>query len=245
MNEQQIAAGALDHYSRRTGHTLTPKAALIDMDGTLLDSMKLHTMAWYRLATELGIDCTREEFYLHEGMTGAETINRLMRRQWGRDATDREKTELYHRKTCYFNEMPRPGIIPGADRMIKTLMDSGIRRVLVTGSGQLSNLERLNTDFPGAFAPDLRITSRNVTHCKPHPEPYLKGMELAGVEPWKAIAIENAPMGVRSASDSGALAVAVCTGPIPAEAMHEAGADVVFPSMEAFADVLPYILNKD
>ena len=114
--------------------------------------------------------------------------------------------------------------------------------MLVTGSGQLSSLERLKTDFPGGFADNMRITSHNVTHCKPHPEPYLKAMELAGVEPWQSIGVENAPLGVESASRAGAFTVAVTTGPIPAERMWEAGADMVCPSMEDFADLLPELL---
>ena len=48
------------HFER-----LTPRAALIDMDGTLYDSMPNHTKAWYRLMTEAGVACTPEEFYLY------------------------------------------------------------------------------------------------------------------------------------------------------------------------------------
>lgn len=186
-----------------------------------------------------------EEFYLYEGMTGTETINMLFKRAFGREATMQERTELYARKTGYFNELPKVPIVAGADRMVSTLISHGIERVLVTGSGQLSSLERLKTDFPGGFADNMRITSHNVTHCKPHPEPYLKAMELAGVEPWQSIGVENAPLGVESASRAGAFTVAVTTGPIPAERMWEAGADMVCPSMEVFADLLPELLTRN
>ena len=54
------------------------KAALIDMDGVLYDSMKYHTLAWYKLAEELGVPTPRDEFYLYEGMTGAATLDRLL-----------------------------------------------------------------------------------------------------------------------------------------------------------------------
>ena len=165
------------------------------MDGTLLDSMKGHAKSWHRLISGLGIACTPEEFYLYEGMTGTETINMLFKRAFGREATMQERTELYARKTGYFNELPKVPIVAGADRMVSTLISHDIKRVLVTGSGQLSSLERLKTDFPGGFADNMRITSHNVTHCKPHPEPYLKAMELAGVEPWQSIGVENAPLG--------------------------------------------------
>ena len=47
------------------------KAALIDMDGVLYDSMKYHTLAWHKVMRREGIDCTRDEFYLYEGMTAS------------------------------------------------------------------------------------------------------------------------------------------------------------------------------
>lgn len=230
-------------FLRRHHYTgVVPRAALIDMDGTLYDSMKNHSAAWYRLITELGIPCTREEFYLYEGRTGVSTINHLFNRHWGRDASPEEAEELYHRKTVYFNELPEVKPMPGAAEMTAVLRDAGIERVLVTGSGQPSVLARLDRDYPGIFAPDKRITSRNVSHGKPHPEPFIKAMQLAGVSPSQAIVIENAPLGVEAGDRAGAFTIGVTTGPIPASALEEAGAAIVFPSMPEFARVLPTLL---
>ncbi len=226
------------------GKPLNIKAALIDMDGTLLDSMPSHARAWHRMISELGIDCDVDEFFGYEGMTGAATIDLVFRRELGRPATDQEKTELYARKTAYFNEMPKVPVMPGAARMLRVLMDSGVARVLVTGSGQKSTIGRLADEFPGAFAEGMMITSRDVSRGKPDPEPYLMAMERAGVASSEAMVVENAPLGVKSGAAAGAFTVAVTTGPIPAEAMWGAGADMVFPSMEAFADALPALLGK-
>lgn len=232
-----IPEDIITRYLKRTGYVqFNPRAALIDMDGTLYDSMPSHSRAWHRMTTEIGLPTTPEEFFLYEGMTGAETINMLFKRHFHREATQQERVELYARKTGYFNEMPTVPPIAGAAEMLRSFKERGIERVLVTGSGQRSTLDRLDREFPGMFDPRLRITSHDVARCKPHPEPYLKAMELADVKPWEAIVVENAPMGVESGSRSGALTVAVCTGPIPAEAMWQAGADAVFPSMEAFVD---------
>ncbi len=221
---------------------MSPLAALIDMDGTLYDSMPRHTQAWHRLATELGIESTREEFYLYEGRTGASTLDILFQRAFGRNATADEVKEYYHRKTVYFNELPPVEPMPGAADMLSTLMRAGLKRVLVTGSGQSSLIDRLDTDFPGAFTPELRVTSRNVTHGKPHPEPFIRAMQMAQVKPSQAIAIENAPLGVRSAADSGAFTIAVTTGPIPRKVLAEAGASIVYDSMQEMADELPALL---
>lgn len=230
-------------YLAKHGYShFDPKAALIDMDGTLYDSMKNHAEAWMRVATEAGFDVRREDFFLYEGRTGASTIDILVRNKYGRPATDNEKTTLYHKKTIYFNQLPRVEAMPGAYALLRALAQHGIVRVLVTGSGQSSLISRLNDDFPGMFAEQLRITSANVTHGKPDPEPYQKAMALAGVEPWQSIAIENAPMGVESAARAKAFTVGVVTGPIPREALFAAGADIVYDSMPQCAESLPRLL---
>ena len=230
------------YLQARHFNSVQPVAALIDMDGTLYDSMGNHASAWHRMVTELGIDMPRDEFYMYEGRTGAATLDIIFQRAYGRNATDEEKSVLYHRKTVYFQELPDVNPMPGAQQMIDTLIKAGLRRVLVTGSGQSSLINRLDNDFPGAFTPQLRVTSRDVTKGKPHPEPFLRAMQLASVRPSQAIAIENAPLGVKSASDAGAFTIAVTTGPIPREALEEAGAAVIFSSMQECADNIHLLL---
>ena len=132
--------------------------------------------------------------------------------------------------------------MPGALEMVNLLRDMGLRRVLVTGSGQNSLLSRIDTDFPGIFEPGMRVTARDVRHGKPHPEPFIRAMQLARVTPSQSIVVENAPLGVEAGDRAGAFTVAVITGPIPVEEMERAGAAVVFPSMKAFADALPTLV---
>ncbi len=221
-----------------------PLAALIDMDGTLYDSMGNHANAWYRLFSSLGIEVDRDEFFLYEGRTGASIINLIFNRAYHRDATAEESAELYRRKTVYFSEQPAVKPMEGARELLEIFVRQGIERVLVTGSGQNSLLERIDKDFPGCFSPEMRVTSFDVTHGKPHPEPFLKAMQKAKVSPWQAIAVENAPLGVKSASDAGAFTVAVTTGPIPAVELEKAGADVVYKSMKECVEEIPAIIEQ-
>lgn len=224
-------------------HRLDIRAALIDMDGVLYNSMPRHTVAWKRLCDELGIEATRDEFYLYEGMTGAATIQHIYQRQYGRKLSDGRLRELYARKARYFSEQGPAEPMPGADRMLATLRDAGIERVLVTGSAQHSILTSLNRDYPDAFADDKRVTALDVTHGKPDPEPYIMGQRKAGVSPEQAIVIENAPLGCQAGAASGSLVIAVATGPIPEATLRGSGAHLVLPSMPAFADALPTILS--
>lgn len=214
------------------------KGALIDMDGVLYNSMKYHTLAWYKMMTEQGLNVTRDEFYLYEGMTGKATINHIFLRELGREATEEEVRSLYARKTELFRELSEPCIMPGAGDMLRALKNRGIRAVLVTGSGQASLLESLDRDYPGIFAPGDRITAADVSRGKPYPEPYLKGLEKAGCKASEAIVIENAPLGVHAGKEAGIFTIAVMTGPIPRTEFEKEKADMIFPSMPAFASYL-------
>lgn len=207
------------------------------MDGTLYDSMPLHVKAWTRLADELRLPHSPEEFYLYEGMTGAATLDILFRRAYGRDATDEEKTTLYRRKTEYFSELPLPPVMPGALEFLEALRSRGITSVIVTGSGQGSLIGRLLKDFPGLLSEKLIITAADVKHGKPDPEPYLMAMERARATPEQSVVVENAPLGVRAGIASGAYTIALTTGPIPPEKFLAERASLILPSMRALASI--------
>lgn len=220
-----------------------PRAALIDMDGVLYDSMPRHAAAWRRMMLEAGVDVPEEEFFLYEGMTGEATINLLFARHLGREASAQEVKELYARKSRYFKAFGERVPMPGAAAMLSELMNAGLRRVLVTGSAQGSLLDSLNHDYPGAFDASGRVTAHDVTHGKPSPEPYLKGLEIAGRAPEEAMVIENAPLGVQAGHAAGCFTVAVATGPIPESELLRSGADIVFHSMPEFASHLHTLLT--
>lgn len=205
------------------------KAALIDMDGVLYDSMPLHCRAWRRTMLEEGLDIPAEEFFQYEGMTGAATINLLMERERGLTLSPEECAAIYARKAAYFREEGQPVPMPGAAEMLRQMRDEGLTTVLVTGSAQNSLLSRLEEDYPGVFPQERRVTALDVTHGKPHPEPYLKGLEKAGVSAAEAVVLENAPLGVRAGKAAGIFTIAWMTGPIPSSAFISAGADLLLP----------------
>lgn len=220
-----------------------PRAALIDMDGVLYDSMPGHARAWKRMMDEAGIECTEEEFFLYEGMTGRATIEMLAKERLGYVPEEDIITAMYARKSEYFKQQGPRKPMPGADRMIRTLQANGLTRVLVTGSAQRSLLESLARDYPGGFEADMRVTALDVNHGKPDPEPYLRGLKIANTKPTETIVIENAPLGVRSGHDSGCFTIGITTGPVPSESLYEEGADIVFGSMADFADALEGLIE--
>lgn len=220
------------------------KAALIDMDGVLYDSMRGHAASWKKMCDEIGLDTDRDEFYMYEGMTGKATINLLMKRERGHEVSDEEAARLYAIKTANFRALGPAPVMPGAQRMIAALGALSMTRVLVTGSAQASLLDKLEHDYPGVFVDGRRVTALDVKHGKPYPEPYLKGAALVGADPANCMVVENAPLGVRAGKAAGCFVCAVMTGPVPREEFVKEGADLIFNSMEEFADYLEGLLKN-
>lgn len=220
------------------------KAALIDMDGVLYDSMRGHAASWKKMCDEIGLDTDRDEFYMYEGMTGKATINLLMKRERGHGVSDEEAARLYAIKTANFRALGPAPVMPGAQRMIAALGALGMTRVLVTGSAQASLLDKLEHDYPGVFVDGRRVTALDVKHGKPYPEPYLKGAALVGADPADCMVVENAPLGVRAGKAAGCFVCAVMTGPVPREEFVKEGADLIFNLMEEFADYLEGLLKN-
>lgn len=231
-------------YLERNGFERTClKAVLFDMDGVLFDSMPNHAYAWSHSMTQFGLKMTPEEAYLHEGRTGAGTINILAQRYWGRDATEEEKQTIYKAKSEAFRQCPEARKMPGAHELLNKVKASGRIPMVVTGSGQLSLLDRLEKNFPGIFRKELMVTSFDVKHGKPDPEPYLMGLSKAHIQPWEGLVIENAPLGVKAGSSAHIFTIAVNTGPLPDQVLWDAGADLLFPSMQALCDAWQDVLD--
>ncbi|MDO4950085.1 MAG: HAD-IA family hydrolase [Bacteroidales bacterium] len=217
------------------------KAALIDMDGVLFDSMPYHAQAWVEVMAESGFPFTQEDAYMNEGRTGKSTINELSIRLHGHDITDEEVEAMYAAKTKRFNTYPQPKPMPGAGSLLRQLQQDGIQPVLVTGSGTATLIGRLEKSYPGVFVKERMVTGFDVKYGKPNPEPYLMGLKKAGVEPWQAFVIENAPLGVKAGVAAGVFTIAVNTGPLADEVLLREGADLLFRSMEEFSESWPSV----
>jgi HAD superfamily hydrolase (TIGR01509 family) len=216
------------------------------MDGVLYDSMSAHVLAWHETMSSVGITPPIETYYLFEGRTGYSTINILFQQYFGREATMAEQQSLYDKKAQRFVELSKDGAkpMPGAWDVLQKTKRNGLQRIIVTGSGQLSLFEKLNTDFPGMFDREKMITAYDVQYGKPHPEPYLKGLEKAGVSPDEAVVVENAPLGIEASVAAGIYTIGVNTGPLSAQVLSDAGANVVLPSMSELGDNLEHLLKN-
>jgi HAD superfamily hydrolase (TIGR01509 family) len=208
------------------------KAVFFDMDGVLFDSMPAHAEAWVRAIKKIGLPFTHYEAYMYEGRTGTGTINGIFQRELGRNATEEEKKAIYSHKSEEFKELSQTVPMPFAGDLLNKLKNKGLDIVLVTGSGQASLLDSLEVYYPGIFCQEKMVTAFDVKYGKPNPEPYLMGLQKAGVKPWEAVVVENAPLGVEAAKGAGIFTVAINTGILEDEVLVDAGANIVLPGMQ-------------
>lgn len=230
MFQQEINQYLTTHHYTR----IDLKAVLFDMDGVLFDSMKNHATAWHEAMKQYGMNLSKEEAYLHEGRTGAATINIVSQRERGYEADEEEIKRIYQTKSDIFNQLPKADPMPGAFEVLKKIKEAGLTPMVVTGSGQLSLLDKLNHYFPGIFQRELMVTAFDVKYGKPNPEPYLMALQKAGIQANEAVVIENAPLGVRAGVAAGIFTIALNTGPLPDDVLLQEGANILFPSMASF-----------
>lgn len=229
---------AIKKYLEKHGfEALSPKAVLFDMDGVLYDSMPNHAIAWQQSMAQFGIQMTADDAYATEGARGVDTIRQMVKKQQGRDIDEVEAQKMYDVKSHIFHELPEAPVMPGVMDLMRQIQADGIQIGVVTGSGQRPLIQRILKDFK-AFVDEKHITTAyDVKRGKPNPDPYLIGLQKAGnLKPYEAFVVENAPLGVRAGVAAKIFTVAVNTGPLPAQILLDANADLLFPTMKDFSD---------
>ncbi len=183
---------------------LLPAAVLWDMDGTLVDTEPYWLAAEAELVTSFGGAWTHEDGLELVG-SGLWRAARILQHRGVALSED----EIVDRLTDRVMEQIETGVSwrPGALELLTELRDAGIPTALVTMS-----IRRM-AEHVASFAPfaafDHIVAGDSVTHSKPHPEPYLRGAELLGVDPAECVAIEDSTTGLASAVAAGAVAVGV------------------------------------
>ena len=234
---------AIRKYLEKHGfEALRPKAVLFDMDGVLYNSMPNHAVAWQQSMTAFGIHMTADDAYATEGARGVDTIRMMVKKQQGRDIDEAEAQRMYDEKSRIFHEMPEAPVMPGIISLMEKIKEGGIHCGVVTGSGQRPLIQRILKDF-GAFVSEQMITTAyDVKRGKPYPDPYLMGLQKAGnLQPWEAMVIENAPLGIQAGAAARIFTIGVNTGPLPDQTLLDAGADLLFPTMQELSDCWPQL----
>jgi sugar-phosphatase len=119
------------------------------------------------------------------------------------------------------NDQQGVHVMPGALTLERSIPEG--RWGVVTSGTRLLASARLR--FCGLPVPKVLVTAEDVSHGKPHPEPYLKGAELLGFKPADCLVIEDAPAGIQSAREGGLKVIGI-TSTYPASKLSDADAVV-------------------
>lgn len=210
------------------------RAALWDMDGTLVDTAELHFNAWKRLFDDdLGKPFTRDDFAATFGMRNPEIFAKLC----GPDAFSPERMawlgdqkEIYYRKAA---EEKGVELLPGAQDLLSGLEQAGFKQA-VGSSAPRANLDLILRLTGAARFFDTLVTAEDTQRGKPDPQVFLVAAERVGVEPAKCVVLEDAPAGVQAARAGGMKCIAVTfVGHHPDDKLQQAGADLVVKCLTA------------
>lgn len=195
---------APDRPAEATVDTGLPAAVLWDMDGTLVDTEPAWMGAEAALVEEFGGVWTHEDALQMIGMPllPAATILQAHGVDLPVDVIgERLVASVVAAVGRHLDWQP------GALELLGALRDAGVPCALVTMSYREFADAVLTQGPAGAF--DVVVTGDEVTHGKPHPEPYLRAAELLGVDVTRCVAIEDSPPGIASALASGARTLGV------------------------------------
>lgn len=182
-----------------------PAAVLFDMDGTLIDSEHHWLSSEQELASSWGGKWTNDDGEALIGMSLYQSTQ-LIKEKIGIDLTPGEITDLLTDSVIEkleANLVWRPGVL----ELLTQLSARGVKTAIVTMSMRRMAL-RVAAKLPtGKF--DVVVAGDDVTHGKPHPEPYLRAAEQLGVDIRDCIAFEDSVTGLTSAEASGAIAIGI------------------------------------
>jgi len=200
------------------------RAVLFDLDGVLVDSTPAVARVWAGWAHEHGFDPGEVVKKAH-GRPSITTIRELLP-----NADHAAENREVERREIADVEGVVP--LPGAMELLQALpLD---RWAIVTSCTRA--LADVRIDAAGLPKPKQMVTSTDVQHGKPDPEPYLKGAQILGVPAADCLVIEDAPAGIRAGKAAGARVLALRTTASDAE-LQQAGADwIVNDCAELFLD---------
>ena len=180
----------------------TKKGVLLDLDGTLIDSMPLHYRCWSETLERLGVSVDIEHFYASEGTK----ITDLMKKYTGIQEPS-TIADLVREKDALFLERFSFSLYEGVREFLSECISLGVKLGLVTAS----SADRFNKSAPKSFRAHFSVilTGDALPRGKPHPDPYLAGMRGLDLDPEHVLAVENAPLGITAAKAAGLHCVAL------------------------------------
>ena len=215
---------------------MSAPALIFDLDGTLVDSVYQHVLAWHEALLEAGIELSVWRIHRRIGMSGG-LFTRALLRETGRELDDALLARLQERHTAAYKARigdVRP--LPGARRLLARLTELGCAWAIAT-SGRI---ESAGPAIAMLGVPDgVPVVTRDlVPYAKPDPDLFLEAVRQLGCVVEQAMVVGDSVWDLLAARRARTLGIGVLSGGYGKEELERAGAYRVY---EDPADLLAHL----
>lgn len=200
---------------------------LFDVDGTLVDTNYLQTLAWARAFRGVGDWAPMNAIHRLVGMGGDQLVPELL----GHQSPDAAAARPQRYRELIGDVEP----FPGAAELLRRAHDSGLVVALATSAPD-DELALMLDKLDARDAVDLWTTADDIQRSKPAPEVFLTAMKTGAIDPERALAIGDSVWDVQAARAAGIGCVAVETGGFSQHELSEAGALHVYRDVKEILD---------
>jgi HAD superfamily hydrolase (TIGR01509 family) len=203
-----------------------PPVAILDVDGTLVETNYHHAIAWYRAFTQNGVELPVWRIHRAIGMGGDQLVAAL-----AGDDVENEKGEDIRtaEKALYMAMIHEVRPLPGARRLLEVLKDRG-HEVVLASSAKSDEIEHYLDLLDARELADAWTSSADVEKTKPNPDLVHTALEKGGGG--DAVMIGDSVWDVEAAKRADIPTIAVRTGGFGVDELREAGAACVFDSID-------------
>ncbi|HSC52429.1 MAG TPA: HAD family phosphatase [Phnomibacter sp.] len=176
------------------------KAFLFDLNGTMVDDMRYHVVAWHDILNSLGAGLSMEQVNKECYGKNDELLERIFP---GRFSVA-EKTSMSYAKEEAYQKAFRPHLklIEGLGEYLEAAKQQGIR-MAIGSAAIMFNIDFVIDNLHIRHYFDAIVSADDVVISKPHPETYLKCAEALNAKPADCLVFEDSPKGVESAKNAG------------------------------------------
>jgi HAD superfamily hydrolase (TIGR01549 family) len=207
-----------------------PKAAIFDLDGTLLDSVDLHALAWQEAMTEFGHDVSFEQARSQIGKGGDKLIPVFLSadEQWDH-GKELEEWRGKHFKAKYLPLVRPFSAVPD---LLRRVRDAGLR-IAIASSAKKDELEKYLDIACIAELVDVTTSSDDAEESKPAPDIFEVVLDKLKIEGGDAVAVGDTPYDAAAAGKAKIVTVGVLCGGFTEDSLRQAGCVEVYPGPAA------------
>jgi HAD superfamily hydrolase (TIGR01509 family) len=201
-------------------------ALLFDLDGTLVDTVYGHVLAWQQALAEVGVAVDGYRLHRHVGSSGG-LIVRFAQREAGASLSAEQAEAVQRRHAELFRQLvPRPRALPGGAELFRTLRDAGVPFAVATASHR--PVIDASLEAVGVGPDTVVVEGKGALRGKPEPDLLLAARERLGVAAGDCVVVGDAVWDHVGARRAGMLSVGVLTGGYGEEELYHAGAFRVY-----------------